>query len=231
MRIALYLDEGVDTVLLRQVVRSLKESCPSAIIKKANRHFFLSPKWEDEVDLIVIPGGRDVPYHRHLQGEANRRIRAFVERGGRYLGICAGGYFGSGFVAFEEGGELEVLGSRELCFFPGRAVGPAYGKGLFSYDSQCGAKAALIRWKEGLVKIYYNGGCFFENAEKYSHVEVIARFEDLKNQPAAIIACQIGKGQALLSGVHFEYSPSFLQEELLAYEEKRLSLSKSLISS
>ena len=39
---------------------------------------------------IVFPGGRDSPYHDKLQGPGNRLVRHFVERGGWYLGLCAG---------------------------------------------------------------------------------------------------------------------------------------------
>ena len=123
MQTVIYVGEGVDVLLMRQIVSQL-----ATTPRKVSRHFFLSPDWEQETDLIIIPGGRDVPYHNHLQGEPNQRIRRFVENGSSYLGICAGGYYGSQEVVFEEGGELEVIDKRELAFFPGRAVGPAFGK-------------------------------------------------------------------------------------------------------
>ncbi len=164
------------------------------------------------MDLLVIPGGRDVPYHNHLQGEPNRRMRQFVENGGSFLGICAGGYYGSGRVVFEEGGELEVVAHRELAFFPGRAIGPAYGKNLFSYGNQSGAREAPIRWQEGVCGLYFNGGCFFEAPEVYEAVEVLATYDDLEGSPAAIVSCQVGQGRAILSGVHFECSVKGGQE-------------------
>src|SRR5439155_581244 len=84
--------------------------------------------------LFIMPGGRDQPYHAGLQGEANQQIRAFVEEGGAYVGICAGAYYGSARVEFDRGFPLEVCEERELCFFSGTAVGPAYGKGTFAYE-------------------------------------------------------------------------------------------------
>jgi len=36
-------------------------------------------------------------------------IREYVEQGGMYLGLCAGGYYGAQKVEFEVGTPLEVL--------------------------------------------------------------------------------------------------------------------------
>lgn len=195
MQAVIYVGEGVDIFLMKQMIAQMVV-CP----RKVGSHFFLSGDWEREVDLVIIPGGRDLPYHRDLQGEANQRLRAFVERGGRYLGICAGGYYGSKEVLFEEGGPLEVKGERELAFFPGRAVGPAFGKGRFAYGRDDGACTVKLDWEKGPSFVHFNGGCYFEEASKYG--EVIASYADLGE--AAIIACQVGRGRAFLSGVHPE---------------------------
>lgn len=50
----------------------------------------------------------------------------YVRRGGAYLGLCAGAYYASSRVQFEPGSALQVVGSRELSFFPGVARGAAY---------------------------------------------------------------------------------------------------------
>lgn len=50
----------------------------------------------------------------------------FVHAGGRYLGLCAGAYYGCARVVFEPGTPLEVVGDRELAFFPGIARGAAF---------------------------------------------------------------------------------------------------------
>lgn len=155
-----------------------------------------------KVSLFIMPGGRDRPYHAALKGIGNAQIRAFVENGGTYLGICAGAYYGCKRVEFDRGYPLEVCEERELAFFPGTAVGPAYGKGTFAYDSEKGARVAKIGTANGTFHSYYNGGCFFEG--DYSHVRILARYLDLPGTPPAIIECSIGKGKAILSGVHLE---------------------------
>eukprot|EP00899_Mesostigma_viride_P023006 jgi/Mesvir1/3890/Mv19837-RA.2 len=92
------------------------------------------------------PSGTRRPYCLLLNGDGTSRIRRYVESGGAYLGICAGGYFGCGYVEFDKGGPLEVLGPRELRFFPGVARGPVYTG--FRYEDDQGARAIRVRVEE-----------------------------------------------------------------------------------
>lgn len=45
------------------------------------------------ISTQVIPGGRDLPYCRDLNGYINDRIIRYVKEGGVYMGICAGAYY------------------------------------------------------------------------------------------------------------------------------------------
>lgn len=208
MRILAYCDEGVSPQSLQHLMRALKQYSVTRVNRKTLADHLPS------ASLLVMPGGRDIPYHENLKGELNRKIRTFVEEGGRYLGLCAGGYYGSSFVEFEKGNALEVVGERELGFFPGKASGPAYGNGIFRYNSESGSRIAQLDWNGKRVGVYYNGGCLFADADSYENIEVLARYADLPDTPAAIIKCTVGKGIAILSGVHPEYMPK-LTEELL----------------
>lgn len=175
--------------------------------------------WATSCALLVFPGGADLGYCRTLNGEGNRRIREYVQRGGLYLGFCAGGYYGSGRCEFEEGnGKLEVVGSRELAFFPGTCRGCAYPG--FVYHSEEGARAAELRVNKNALgedslpdtfRCYYNGGGVFVDADTYKDrgVEVLAEF----TQPvavesgkirAAVVYCKVGEGAALLTSPHPE---------------------------
>jgi len=164
--------------------------------------------WINDASILIMPGGRDRPYHKDLQGSGNAQIRRFVEQGGIYLGICAGAYYGCKRVEFNKGFPLEVCEDRELGFFSGTAVGPAYGNGTFSYSNSSGARAAKISTNTGDFHVYYNGGCTFEG--DLSCYKILARYVELPSQPAAIIECSMGKGKAILSGVHLEMMPSHL---------------------
>lgn len=225
MEIRVYADEGVGLRSLKQTIKSLEQVIPNNTykIKTINHLGFLEETWESKTALVVFPGGRDVPYHAKLDGKANQRIKAFVEDGGAYLGICAGAYYGSGFVEFEKGCSLEVCERRHLAFFPGKAIGPAYGSNSFCYDSEKGAKIALIEWVGSYLpecySLYYNGGCFFDSPDQFSNVNVLARYADLEARPAAAVQCCVGKGQAFLCGVHPEYQARYLKTDCLDKQE------------
>ena len=180
----------------------------------------LKEPWTATCALLVIPGGADLGYCRTLNGAGNRRITQFVRRGGRYLGLCAGGYYGSKRCEFEVGDRtMEVIGERELAFFPGICRGGAF-KG-FHYHSEEGARAALLDvCKETLsigtiptqFRSYYNGGGVFVDASLYRDrgVEVLANYKEKLNVDsgegsAAVVYCKVGDGAAVLSGTHPEY--------------------------
>lgn len=158
-----------------------------------------------------------------LNGPGNRIISDFVRRGGAYLGFCAGGYYGCARCEFEVGSPdkgMEVIGSRELAFFPGICRGGAF-KG-FHYASESGARAARIGVNRdaftgvGVLpdsfRSYYNGGGVFVDASQMADkgVEVLASFEedldvDGGHGKAALVYCKVGNGAVILTGPHPEY--------------------------
>lgn len=175
--------------------------------------------WTGTCALLVIPGGADLPYCRTLNGEGNKRISQFVERGGAYLGLCAGGYYGSKRCEFEVGdNKMEVVGDRELAFYPGTCRGCAFPG--FVYHSEVGARAVELRVEknalgEGSIpavfRSYYNGGGVFVDAPRYRDrgVEVLASFtEQINVDPgegaAAVVYCKVGEGGAVLTSPHPE---------------------------
>lgn len=203
----------------------------------------ISEPWAASTSLLVIPGGADLPFCRELDGKGNAAITKYVRNGGRYLGLCAGGYYGSSRVEFEVGNlEMEVSGSRELKFFPGIARGAVF-KG-FQYGTQVNAKAAKIQvitenlpiknkdvettLSKNPVYTYVDGGCLFVDAENFKQngIEVLARYLDPLDisgsdeskgdnidavNPAATVYCPVGKGCAILTGLHPEFTPDLLK--------------------
>lgn len=176
--------------------------------------------WTVTCALLVMPGGADLKYCKTLNGVGNRRIEQFVRRGGAYLGFCAGGYYGSKRCEFEVGNKtLQVIGDRELAFFPGTCRGCSFPG--FVYHSEAGARAAELKVsKEALslgavpdvFKSYYNGGGVFVDAALYSDkgVEVLASYtEKLHVDPgqgaAAVVHCKVGEGAVILTGTHPEF--------------------------
>jgi biotin--protein ligase len=111
---------------------------------------------------------------------------------------------------------LEVIGSRELGFFPGTCRGSAFEG--FVYDKEDGAKAAALKIEGSLpgvmeaVKVYCNGGGIFVDADSMADkgVTVLARFADkvkLEGGDVAAVHCKVGNGAAALLGVHPECDP------------------------
>jgi glutamine amidotransferase-like uncharacterized protein len=210
--IVIYVDQGVSGEALRQTVKSLQQELDLNFhtLKRKDAKSLISEAWEKETALVIMPGGSDIFYHSALDGLGTRKLRKFVESGGAYLGLCAGAYFASDAIEFEKGGRLQVCGKRSLELFPGLAIGPAYGPGKYSYENEQGVEAAQISWGDEECFAYYNGGCYFDSPHKFSNVRVLSSYLNLENQPAAVIECSVGKGRALLSGVHIEFSSALL---------------------
>lgn len=179
----------------------------------------LNEPWTASCALLVFPGGADLGYCRSLNGDGNRRIEQYVRRGGSYIGFCAGGYYGSGRCEFEVGNRaLEVIGRRELAFFPGTCRGSTF-KG-FVYHSEAGARAVTLKVnREALTngdvpetfRSYYNGGGVFVDAESFADrgVEIIASYAEPLDveggdKSAAVVYCKVGEGGVMLTGTHPE---------------------------
>ncbi|KAM5430506.1 biotin holocarboxylase synthetase [Microsporum canis] len=217
----------VDSV--RQCLYTLRRILsPNYAVIPVTGEMVIKEPWTATCALFVMPGGADMPYCRTLNGEGNRRIKQFVQRGGSYLGLCAGGYYGSSRCEFEVGNKkLEVVGDRELAFFPGIARGCAFAG--FVYHSEEGARAAELNVSKSALpvgsvpdtfKCYYNGGGTFVDAPKYADqgVEILASYTeklhvDSGEGQAAVVYCPVGDGAAILTGPHPEFSAANLDRD------------------
>jgi biotin--protein ligase len=212
MVVYIYKDKGVSAESLTHTIYTLKnclsEKCKILTLSAKE---VIEGLWEQDADLFVMPGGRDIPYYRALKGKGDERIRTFVQNGGSFIGICAGSYYAGSYVDFAKNTDLEVQGGRGLSFFPGIVKGPI----LSSYDylTKIGARAERISTEEGdEYPVFYDGGGCFLDAAGQENVTVIASYSIGKEYPA-IISCKVGAGIALLSGVHIEYEPSLLDRK------------------
>ena len=202
--ILIYNDKGVDPIGVENLLSWLNsfDMTRSFCIKQIDNSCIKNSSWENDTDLLIVPGGADIPYHRLLRGTGCSKIRNFVEAGGSYLGICAGAYFGCSEIEFALRTKIEVKQSRELCFFQGTASGPIFKP--FCYGSEKGASAAKVYSKIGEFYSYYNGGCTFSPIQENS-AEILATYQEKDHKPAVVL-CHCGKGKAILSGIHIEYS-------------------------
>lgn len=238
-QILVYNDSGVEETPLKQTLNMLHALTDQYEIKTINANDIINTDWEENTALLVIPGGADIPYAKKLNGKGNQKIINYVKNGGSYLGICAGGYYGANNIEFAKGTELEVIGKRELNFYPGKAVGPALAH--YVYNSNEGARAAKLIWQNNEVTTYFNGGAYFEKPTNYKHVTVLARYKTLPEQNAAIVKINVDNGTVVLSGVHFEYDFQLLNKndqyvnsiipKLQTSNNQRLLLAKELLLS
>ncbi|AEO64392.1 uncharacterized protein THITE_2110501 [Thermothielavioides terrestris NRRL 8126] len=224
LNVLVYTGTGSTLESVRHCIYSLRRLLgPNYAVTPITESALLKEPWVPTCALLVFPGGADLGYCRVLNGAGNRSIAQFVHRGGAYLGFCAGGYYGCRRCEFEVGNpELEVVGSRELAFFPGTCRGGAF-KG-FQYHSERGAKAAEISVAKAafpepsqlpdVFRCYYNGGGVFVDAGKLaassSDVQVLAEYTgdlEVESGPAkaAVVYCKVGDGAAILTGPHPEF--------------------------
>ncbi|RAL03524.1 biotin--[acetyl-CoA-carboxylase] ligase BPL1 [Aspergillus ibericus CBS 121593] len=229
VNVLVYSGNGTTVESVRHCLYSLRRLLAShyAVIPVTADALIREP-WTATCALLVIPGGADLGYCRALNGPGNRRIEQFVKRGGAYLGFCAGGYYGSRRCEFEVGDKtLQVIGERELAFYPGTCRGGAFGG--FVYHSEAGARAAEITVSKDVLNVgivpdrfrsYYNGGGVFVDAPLLADqgVEVLASFaEELNVDPgkgaAAVVLCRVGEGKAVLTGPHPEFAAANLDKK------------------
>ncbi|KAI1025577.1 hypothetical protein LB503_006698 [Fusarium chuoi] len=220
LNVLVYTGIGTTVESVRHCIWSLRRLLgPNYAVIPITENIILKEPWQATCALLVFPGGGDLGYCQALNGEGNRRIGDYVRRGGSYLGFCAGGYYGTQKCEFEVGNKpMEVVGRRELGFFPGTCRGGAF-KG-FEYRSERGARAVRLTIPKGAFEqevaseiiSYYNGGGVFVDAAsvKDRKVEVLATYDeelhvDGGDGKAAVVLCTVGDGKALLTGPHPEY--------------------------
>lgn len=229
LNVLVYTGTGSTVESVKHAIYSLRRLLsPNYAVIPITEAVLLKEPWTPSCALLVFPGGADLGYCRILNGEGNFLISQYVRRGGAYLGFCAGGYYGSQKCEFEVGNKaMEVVGPRELAFFPGICRGGAF-KG-FQYHSEKGAKAIRLNVTKDAFKgvgvvpdeftSYYNGGgVFVKTGQESDDVETIASYvDDLdvdgRDLKAAVVYCKVGQGAAMLTGPHPEFSAANLSPQ------------------
>ncbi|KAJ3414706.1 biotin holocarboxylase synthetase [Chytridiales sp. JEL 0842] len=145
--------------------------------------------WQATASLLVIPGGRDLPFVDSLSPIGTSLIKDWVRKGGKYLGICAGAYFACSKVEFEVGRSgYQVVGSRDLGFFQGVGRGSVTPEFVYHNDTNQGARAAkvsinlealssskdptkpILNSGSTLMDLYVNGGPYFDCSTSSSSI-------------------------------------------------------------
>lgn len=238
--ILIYTDQGTSTDSIRELQYFFTHDAkiPSSNVKCVMASDLQKSDWLQKTKLLIFPGGRSLPFYEKLGKQGNQRIIEFVMQGGHYVGLCAGAYYACAKTIFAKGLEHELILPGELNFFEGNAIGPVFSAEKFKYNSEQGARIVNIDFDHQTFSVYFNGGCYFKNADQKNNVTILATYSDL--QKPAIIQCQVGQGSVILSGVHPELSyrtipndhdshHQYLRKMLTLNDEKRVALVNQLL--
>lgn len=195
--IGVYVGRGVSAASAMAVVRRLDER------KRAPRLLLEGDVTREglaELDTIVVPGGWAPSQLAGLGSAGQSALRAFVMRGGGYLGICAGGYLVC----------TDVTWAGQHCPYPvrlvaGTASGPVVGRAAWPTSEVF----TLSLGKGRKARALYAGGSSFD----VEGAEVIATYP---GGAVAAIHVASGKGRLVLTGAHVEFDER-KDSDLLAY--------------
>ena len=124
----------------------------------------LEDNFFDDVDMIAFPGGMgDADTYDWMLKENAPRIRTFINRGGRYLGICMGAYWA-------DRNYFNILDNV-------RAV--QYIRRPHTDTRRPHAKACAITWNGQADRMYFYDGCAlvgtgFDTVARYANGDAMA---------------------------------------------------------
>ena len=159
----------------------------NALNKHYNFKVFTKHELEDDffndVDAVCFPGGiGDADSFDYLLQSNSRVVRDFVQRGGKYLGVCMGAYWaGKGYFDL-----LKDVEPQQYIKRPNTDTRRPHAKNI------------SVTWKGKQQKMFFYDGCALIGNEK--KFETIARYSN--GDPMAIIQDTVG-----LIGCHPESEP------------------------
>ncbi len=167
-----------------------------------------------KTDTLFIPGVKKASekYRNGLGVEGGQKIRAWVKAGGTAVGLCHGGYLLTEEFHYADKYSKKLRIINSSCgIFEGIARGP-----IVEYTNHNDLKNPYI--DHAVAKLAFNDAT--KGAACYAHgpwlelsdtvnkdeYKIIARFEDVKNNPIAMASRNFGKGKAVFCSVVPEIS-------------------------
>ncbi|MBB1497170.1 BPL-N domain-containing protein [Paracoccus sp. MC1862] len=158
----------------------------------------LDPRVLETAEVVIVGGGDDMDVLR--EGIGDRRLRGladWVARGGRYMGVCAGGYLAG--RTLDDAGEVP---------------GPDLIQGDSVTSTPFAARVETVTWRGRKLRMYTQEAPGFELDDDFAG-EVVARYAD--GTPAALLVPH-GKGLVAVSGPHPEATADWLEGDGLPPE-------------
>lgn len=167
-------------------------------------------------EVVLVPGGRASKQFADLGEEGRQALRRFVEDGGGYVGVCAGGYLASylGLVSAKTLGKNAKPGPDTPKSVD---VRPSGGGIVIMELTDAGRK--VLGELSGPLRTLFSGGPIFRMSSQtdVSECVCLARYRSevsFKNFPPgtmtgtpAILAAQFGKGRVIAFSPHPECVP------------------------
>ena len=149
--------------------------------------------------ILVIGGTEDDlgPLYESFTPEVMAALDEYLRDGGRYLGICGGGFLASSGWYETDGSFVEMLG-----LIPAEST---------DYDLENDApQIVMVEWLGDTYPMYFQAGPLFElTGGDEAEVEIIAHYED--GGIAALIS-SYGEGKVAAIGPHPEADESWSEE-------------------
>ena len=150
----------------------------------------LEDNFFDDVDCVAFPGGMgDADTYDWMLKENAPRIRTFINRGGRYLGICMGAYWA-------DRNYFNILDNV-------RAV--QYIRRPHTDTRRPHAKACAITWRGQADRMYFYDGCALVG----TGFETVARY--VNGDAMAIIQNRVGLIGCHPESQQFWYDKNYLK--------------------
>jgi glutamine amidotransferase-like uncharacterized protein len=162
--------------------------------------------------LYVQPGGGGnlTKAYRQLENHAHD-IQNFVKSGGRYLGMCMGGYLAGATPGFH------LLPGDTDAFITSRHASVRTTRDTL----------VQVKWRDQLHSMYFQDGPFFKLKSKATGVIVLARYT---NGKIAALVAPYGKGKVGVVGPHPEADAGWYKDSgLVAPESLDFNLGYDLI--
>ncbi|MGH3897069.1 MAG: BPL-N domain-containing protein [Pseudonocardiaceae bacterium] len=162
------------------------------------------------VRLYAQPGADgddDAAYRRQKRDKP--AIKHFIREGGRYLGICMGGFLA-------EPGHFNVFAGRVNEYYSSRGA---------SVTTPESAVIPVI-WRGTRRTMYFQDGGYMVPSRKSAGITVLARYT---NETIAALVAPYGRGKVGLCGPHPEAPPEWYREANLSYGESTQDLGDDLI--
>ncbi len=215
MKAILWAGLGAGRKVTEQALVSLSPYLDIQVVKDPKH--FKQPNWEKEIDVIIFGGGRASGFVESLtlnctDYEPLLRIKNFVYEGGKYIGLCAGAYFASTRIEFEQGTKEGIATEMTLGLSNTVARGAVY-KG-YSKESEnsliVGVDMINDIGCDHLESYYYGGSEFILNTNAdQSQFKILATYSNFESPKTAMLITSFGKGLVFQSGIHPEVYEHF----------------------